>query len=332
MKKVKLLSIVSMLLIVLSGCGSTTSAKNLHDQEVLNIAIAPTNDPEIVQLAADLWTEQLNTIFKDMGYTLDVNITIATDPAAITAGVASGQTDVGFVPASNYVIAKAANPDDISVFMQGTRNDRNSDGSEDTTKLAGDYDSALYINTEVYENEGMDTWTNEQFAEWVSNGESTIAVSSYTSPASYIWPVNFLLDNSMDPNAVNWSKVDNNFTALQQVADGNADATFSYFGVNQDIINSENENYANINETTTIAVQNVGQVRVPNDVTILNSKFDEESRNAIFSAYETMASTPEGVDALQQAYGWIGVTSVNDDDANWTTVQQYLDASAPYTK
>jgi len=328
----KLITMLTVTVLVLAGCAPTTGTKNLNDIDTLTIAIAPTNNPEVVQEAADLWTEQLTPIFADMGYTFELDIIVAADASAITEGVNSGQIDVGFVPASNYVIAKEKYPETINVLMQGTRYDRQANGDVDKNTTANASDSTLYVNTEVYNELGMETWTNEDYAKWVTSGEADIAVSSYTSPAAYIWPINFLLDNSQDPNSVNWVKVDNNFTAIQQVADGNADATFSYFGVNQDVINTGNENYANINDTTTIAIQNVGQVRVPNDVAIVSAEFDQESQDAIYTAFETMASTEEGSAALNKAYGWVGVTRVYDEDEDWAVVTKYLEASKAYNQ
>ena len=328
----KILAILAVAVLVLAGCSGGSETKSLKDQTTLTIAIAPTNNPEIVQEAANLWKSELTPIFEGMGYNVELDIVIAPDSSAITEGVNSGQIDLGFVPASNYVIAKDKNQDTINVLIQGTRDDRLVDGDVDKTKLAGAYDSALYINTDVYNENSMQDWTNEQIATWVASGDSKIAVSSYTSPASYVWPVNFLLDNSQDPNGVNWSKVDNNYTAIQQVADGNADAAFSYFGVNQDVINTQNANYLNINETTKVAIQNVGQVRVPNDVAIVSAAFDKESQDAIFKAYETMANTESGKDALMKAYGWVGVTRVDDENSDWAIVKQYLDAAKKYNK
>ena len=55
----------------------------------------------------------------------------------------------------SYVIAKDVHGDGINVIMQGTRYDVNKDGSKNPKTIAGDYDSALYINSKVYKEKGM---------------------------------------------------------------------------------------------------------------------------------------------------------------------------------
>ena len=328
----KLATLLSVFVLVLTGCSSKVGTVNLKHLDKLTIAIAPTNDPETVQKAADLWTKELTPIFKDMGYDFDLDIVIATDASAITEGVNSGQMHLGFVPGSSYVIAKDVHGDGINVIMQGTRYDVNKDGSKNPKTIAGDYDSALYINSKVYKEKGMKDWSNKQLAEWVANGESKIATSSYTSGAGFVWPVNFVLDNDQDPEKINWQKTDNHFSSIQGVADGNYDACFAYFGVNNDVATGDNANYKDINKTTTIALQNVGKVRIPNDVAIASGTLDKESQDAIFTAFETMAKTDSGKEALSQAYSWIGVKKVDDSNPDWAVNKTYLDAVKAYNK
>jgi ABC-type phosphate/phosphonate transport system substrate-binding protein len=326
----KLLGLLTVAVLALAGCGS--SEKSLAAEETLTIGITPTTNPEIVQQAADLWTEQLTPIFKDMGYDFELDIVVTPDANATTEGVASGSIGVGFVPASNYLVAEQKNPDAQNVLMQGTRYEYNPDGTKNYEATANAYDSALYVNTDLYNELGMSTWSNEDYAKWLTNGETTVATSSYTSSSSYVWPVNFIVDNNQDPNEINWVKVDNHYSTVQQVADGNADAAFGFLGVNQDVKKQGNENYADIDETVTVAIQNVGQVRVPNDVAIINSEFDEQSQDDIYKAFEIMASTESGREALSKAYNWVGVARVSDEDETWKVVSEYMEVSKKYAK
>lgn len=326
----KILTLLTVMVLALAGCSDGT--KSLADEEVLTIGITPTTSPETAQLAADLWSAELTPIFAEMGYDFELEIIVTPDATATTEGVASGQIDVGFVPTSNYLVAEGKNPDAQSVLMQGLRYDYYDDGVKNTTATAQAYDSSLYINTEVYNELGMESWSDKEFAAWIANGETKVATSSYTSSSSYVWPVNFVVDNGQDPNNINWQKVDNHYSSVQQVADGNADAAFGYLGINQDVKNQGNENYANIDETVTVAVRNVGKVQIPNDVAIINSEFDKKSQDDIFEAFNTMSTTESGVAALSKAYNWIGVTRVDDSDKTWDIVNEYISVSKQYAK
>ena len=77
---------------------------------------------------------------------------------------------------------------------------------------------------------------------------------------------------------------------------------------------------------------NEGDSSLTNAIVIASGTLDKESQDAIFTAFETMAKTDSGKEALSQAYSWIGVKKVDDSNPDWAVNKTYLDAVKAYNK
>ncbi len=205
MKKFKLATLFSLVLIVLLGCGSDNGVdgKNIDELKVSFVPSAPAEDI----LTA---TAPLEDLIKDemgkKGYNIGkVSIDVGTNYEAVGESLASGTTDIGFIPGGTYVLYA---DDGVEPILTATRDalsiesDKATDWNEnEPTKGLSDEDATFYRSLLV----AGPSDKGRELADKVNSGKeltfedlnsANICLQSPSSSSGYLYPA-YMLDEKL---------------------------------------------------------------------------------------------------------------------------------------
>jgi len=117
----KILLFVTMLVFVLAGCSSGDD-KTIEE---LKVTFIPSRDPEEITTMTEPLEQMLIDELATQGYTVnDVTINVSSTYEAAGEALASGTTDVAFIPAGTYVLYEDSGAE---VLLSATRGGLNKD-------------------------------------------------------------------------------------------------------------------------------------------------------------------------------------------------------------
>ncbi len=305
--------------------------------DTLNVAFVPSKDPDEIITATEPLENMLITELAGLGYAVgSVNITVGTTYEAVGEALSAGTADVGLIPGSTYVLYD----DGAEVILTATR-----DGLSKDSDNAADWNDGLA--TEASENQALSyrsliiagpsekgmaladivngggalTWDDVNSANW--------GVMSTTSPAGYVYPTIWLMDN-FDATITDLNSAvasDSYGTAFARLASGQLDVITIYADARRDFAETWNSDYAR--EESIWAETNVIGVTpgIYNDTVSVSKTskiMDEALIEALQTAFINIGNTEEGkeVIAIYSHNGYQVATSADYD--NERTAQQII--------
>ena len=310
-----------------TGASVETTAADVKDVDVLNVAFVPSREPEEIVTATEPLKEMIKKEMLTLGYNInDVNITVGTSFEAVGEGLAAGTIDVGFIPGNTYVLYD----EDAEVLLTATRDGLSidSDSAKDWNDqkptaptenqvtfyraliVAGPSDAGKAVADKVNNGEEL-TWEDLDGLNW--------GVMGPTSPAGYVYPALWIQKN-FGKNITDLAHVvecDSYGTAFARLAQGQIDVLCTYADARRDYVEKWNKEYSMQNsiwdDTNVIGVTE----GIYND-TISGSKvstvmMDEDFKAAFKQAMINIGNTEEGKEVIN-IYSHKGYVEAQDSD------------------
>lgn len=327
MKKFKLATLFSLVLLVFFGCGSNGST-NSKEIDELSISFVPSAPAEDILTA----TEPLEGLIKDQmakeGYTIDkVNIDVGTNYEAVGESLASGTTDIGFIPGGTYVLYA---DDGVEPILTATRDGLSIDSEKaidwnknEPTEGLSDEDATFYRSLLI----AGPTEKGQELSKKVNDGKelsfddinsANICLQSPSSSSGYLYPA-YLLEEKFGKKVSDLSSTvtTNGYgDALGRLAAGQCDLAPIYADARRDYEEDWTSTYNRSKdiwaETDVVAVTD----GIMNDTISIskNSKiYSEDFVKAFQQAMIEIAKTDAGKDVIA-IYSHKGYMIANPDD------------------
>ena len=331
MKKLLTVLLAVLMVLGLAACGNKPADEPVVDDktiDTLTISFVPSKDADVILTAAEPLKDILKAKLAEKGYTVNnVDISVGTDYSASGEGMISGSIDIGFIPASTYVLY---HPDGVELLCEALRfgvGDANhkvidpKDGiapwnegiTTDADGMATGYASLIYVNiatekgADLYEKAvaGTLTWEDVDSAAWY--------VCSSTSSAGYVYPSIWLNDNFGEGAGAGKKTVadlsnvtpDGSYANMMAaLLTGQVDVTVGYADVRKDAASTENFEAAYADEIAAGTYANVWDVVK----VIAVSPYIMNDTISVAPQSKDPKMTPEFVKALQESFIEIGQT------------------------
>lgn len=331
----KLLTVLLAVLMVfgLAACnngGSNNGGNTADDKTIdtLTISFVPSKDADVILTAAEPLKELLKAKLAEKGYTVNnVDISVGTDYSASGEGMISGSIDIGFLPASTYVLYQ---PDGVNLLVEALRygvgdatgkvidpkegiDPWNAGITTDSTDMATGYASLIYVN--IATEKGADLYEKAQAGTltWDDVNSATWYVCSSTSSAGYVYPSLWLNNNfgegvgSTKKTVADLANVvpDGSYANMMNaLLTDQVQVTVGYADVRKDAASTENFEAAYADEIAAGTYENVW------DIIKVIAVSDYIMNDTICVADESVdpKMTPEFVKALQDSFIELGQT------------------------
>lgn len=332
MKKLFTVLLAVLMVLSLAACssngGNEEAGADANTIDTLTISFVPSKDADVILTAAEPLKELLKSKLAEKGFTVNnVDISVGTDYSASGEGMISGSIDIGFLPASTYVLY---HEDGANLLVEALRNGVgdatgkvidpkdgiapwNAGITTDSTDMATGYASLIYVNiatekgAELYDKAvaGTLTWEDVDSATWY--------VCSSTSSAGYVYPSLWLNNNfgegagSTKKTVADLSNVipDGSYANMMNaLLTGQVDVTVGYADVRKDAASTENFEAAYADEIAAGTYSNVW------DIVKVIAVSDYIMNDTICVADQKVdpKMTPEFVTALQESFIELGQT------------------------
>ncbi len=307
---------------------STEEAGNIAIDK-LSVAFVPSKDPDEIITATEPLENMLITELAGLGYDVgEVVITVGTTYEAVGEALSAGTADVGLIPGSTYVLYD----DGAEVILTATR-----DGLSKDSDNAADWNDGLA--TEASENQALSyrsllvagpSEKGMELAEIVNGGgeltwddinSANWGVMSTTSPAGYVYPTIWLMDN-YDATITDLASAvtcDSYGTAFARLASGQLDVICIYADARRDFESGWNTDYAreaSIWEETNVIGVTPGIYNDTVSVSKSSKIMDDAMIEALQTAFINIGNTEEGkeVIAIYSHNGYQVATSADYDN------------------
>ncbi len=330
MKKLFTVLVSVLMVLTLAACSSNNNEPAADDKTIdtLTISFVPSKDADVILTAAEPLKDLLKTKLAEKGYTVNnVDISVGTDYSASGEGMISGSIDIGFLPASTYVLY---HEDGANLLVEALRYGvGDADGkvidpkegiapwnagiTTDAKDMVTGYASLIYVNiatekgAELYDKavNGTLTWDDVNSATWY--------VCSSTSSAGYVYP-SLWLNNNFGEGAGSTKKTvadlanvipDGSYANMMNaLLTGQVDVTVGYADVRKDAASTENFEAAYADEIAAGTYANVW------DIVKVIAVSDYIMNDTICVSDEKVdpKMTPDFVKALQDTFIELGQT------------------------
>lgn len=321
-------------LALLAGCSSNSGSDTNQSQsqnasktiETLKIAFVPSRDPETIVTTTEPLKELLKKELAKEGYDVkNVDISVGTSFDAVGEALASGSSDIGFLPGGTYVLYDK----EVDVLLTATRDNLLKDstnpkdwndgketgrGTEQATSykgliIAGPTEKGKELAAKI--NSGQElTWDELNSAKWGVLGTS--------SSSGYIYPTLWLQEKYGKgiSDLQNVVQSDSYASSAARLASGQIDIMVGYADVRNDYAKKWTSDYGRsediFKETNVIGVT----PDIYND-TISVSKsspiVDDAFKEAFANAMMNIAKTDEGKEIIK-IYSHKGYKKANASD------------------
>jgi phosphonate transport system substrate-binding protein len=275
------------------GCGSNgnTGAQNYVPKE-LNVQFVPSQNN-----AQDLEakTKPLeNLLSKQLG--IPVHVTVSTTYSTIIEAMASKQVDVGFIPATGYILAHDQKHA-ADIILQATRYGVHQPDGAPTNQLVSSYRAEILVRkdsgiTNISQLKGK-----------------KIAWQDPTSPAGYVWPAVELKEHGIDPlKDLQGVTMQGHGPALMALLNGQVDAA----AVFEDARNLIKKDVPDVFDKL---VPIYFTQPIPNDTICVRTDMSPEWRKKIQQAFIDIADAkknPEGHAIIKSIYTHEGYVIADD--------------------
>ncbi len=295
--------------------GATSSGTETQDGSIaidtLRIAFVPSKDPDEIITATAPLENMLKEELSTLGYSVGtVNITVGTTYEAVGEALSAGTADIGLIPGSTYVLYD----DGAEVILTATRDGLNKDSdnpadwndglpTEASDEQALSYRSLMIAGPSAKGMALADIINGGEALSWDDINSANWGVMSTTSPAGYVYPTIWMMEN-YDKKLTDLASAvasDSYGTAFARLASGQLDAIMIYADARRDFADTWNTDYAreaSIWEETNVIGVTPG---IYNDTVSVskNSKImDEAFVEALQTAFINIGNTDEGKEVI----------------------------------
>lgn len=359
----KLLTVLLAVLMVLGLSACTGKGEETVDDktiDTLTISFVPSKDADVILTAAEPLKELLKAKLAEKGFTVNnVEISVGTDYSASGEGMISGSIDIGFLPASTYVLY---HPDGANLLVEALRYGIagedgkvidpsegiapwNAGKTQNAEGMVTGYASLIYVN--IASEKGADLYEKAQAGTltWEDVDSATWYVCSSTSSAGYVYPSLWLNNNfgegvgSTKKTVADLSNVipDGSYANMMNALLTNqVDVTVGYADVRKDAASTENFEAAYADEIAAGTYDNVWDIikviavsdYIMNDTICVSDqsvdpKMTPEFVTALQEAFLELGQTEEGL-ACVQPYAHMGYQVGQDSDYDSTRAANAL--------
>ncbi len=285
--------------------GSKEALSDSKTIDNLRVYYVPSREPSEIITETEPLKELLKTELAKEGYTVNnVEIQVGTSYEAVGVALSAGTADVGLIPANTYLlyddgcdVILTATRDGLSVDSDDPRDWNNNEPitASDVQAvgyralmIAGPSEKAQAIRAKVNAGEKL-SWDDLNNANW--------AVMSSTSPAGYVYPTIWLMDNYDGKTIADLAhtvQADSYGSAFARLASGQIDILVTYADARRDYEDDWTTNYgrsADIwEETDVIGVTPMiynDTVSVSKTSPIMTAEFIEALQNAFMRLNQT---------------------------------------------
>lgn len=262
------------------------------------LALAPSATTTELLAGGDLVAAEITRL---TGYT--VQVTVPTNYAALVEAMGSGNAHIGFLPTVPYIVA----------YYKGYA----------TIGLITLRNGADHYAFEVLVNQArLDDGTFKSYYDAVAGANTADAATAlaqfagkrpcYTDPLSssgYLVPAGFLKSNNISTLAGAWVQGHPNVVKSVYVSPKGEVCDFGTVYV--DARTAITKDFPDVNDK--VAVVWVSDAIIPNDTIAMAANLPADVRANLVAAFETIASTPEGLTLLKNGGYSIGGLKVVDD-------------------
>ena len=343
-KKLSTLLALSLVLSLLSGCGSKEAAQAGTSSEAegpivvkeLNIAFAPYDSSETIMAATEPLCAMLQEKLLEKGYDVqNINLSVGASYEAVGEALSAGSADVGFISGGTYTLYS----DDCDVLLTALRSAYSKDSENpadwnDGTPgeytgemstyyrsiiLAGPSEKGQALAAKVNAGEEL-TWEELSGATWV--------VMSASSASGYIYPSLWLNERygktiSDLPNVV---QADSYATSMARLASGQADIAVGFAHLQYkyaDQWTSEFGGTAPVWEQTSVLGVTQGIYNDTVSVSKASDVMTDDFRQAFGQSMIEIGETEEGLSIIQ-TFAHTGYTFAQDSDYDGERAAQEL--------
>ncbi len=193
----KLVAGLATLVLVLTGCGSSS------DIDTLSVSFVPSAPADEIMAAAAPLEDMLKTQMAEFGYNIEnVDITVGTSYESVGEALTAGTTDIALIPGGTFVlyeddgaeIALTATRSGLSVDSDNPQ-DWNVAPTENTEDTATFYRSLIVAGPSEYGRKLATKIDNGEELTYEDLDQATWCVQSPSSSAGYLYPTLWLTQN-----------------------------------------------------------------------------------------------------------------------------------------
>jgi phosphonate transport system substrate-binding protein len=223
---------------------------------------------------------------------------------ALIEAMGAGLVHVGILRASSYILAHEEGAANIILSSQSYNRDEFGNILYAEPLISG-YCSQLVVASDS----GITS---------VSDLEGkTIAISAFTSFASFIWPANFLVDNGLDPMLdVTWIQTGSYNASVEAVLNGDVDAAFIY----KDARAYMTDQYPDIYDEVIYVLDTE---LIPMDTISVTPSMEQSLIDMIVQAFLNISNNPNKIDIMRDTYNHDGYAIALDSD--YDLLRTYLE-------
>lgn len=287
---------------LVAGCGSNGStAKQDYVPKELNVQFVPSqNNAQDLEAKTKPLEDLLS---KQLG--IPVHVTVSTTYSTIIEAMASKKVDVGFIPATGYILAHDQKHA-ADLILQATRFGVHQPDGAPTTDLVSSYRAEILVRkdsgiTDISQLKGK-----------------KIAWQDPTSPAGYVWPAVELKQHGIDPvKDLQGVTMQGHGPAMMALLNGQVDAA-AVFEDARNIIKKD------VPDVFDKLVPIYFTQPIPNDTICVRTDMSPEWRTKIQQAFIDIADAtknPQGHEIIKSIYTHEGY--VKADDSVFNTARDY---------
>lgn len=256
----KLLTAMLVLTLAVSGVFAQGAKEAADEKTIENLSVyyVPSREPAEIITVTEPLKELLKAELLKEGYTVkNVEITVGTTYEAVGVALGAGTADIGLIPANTYLLYE----DGCDVILTATRFGLSVDSDDPRDWNNNEPITAAETQTVGYRALMIagPSETGKRLAEKVNRGEkltwddvnsATWSVMNTTSPAGYVYPTIWLMQNYDGKTIGDLAHAvtsDSYGTAFARLASGQVDILCTYADARRDQVSKWNDSYGKTN-------------------------------------------------------------------------------------
>lgn len=309
--KIKVFAVFFITLVLLTGCGTSTgSGETSKDIDQIKISFVPSAPAEDIMTATKPLEDLIKEEMSKMDYTIgSVSIDVGTSYEAVGEALASGTTDLGFIPGGTYVLYEedgvepilTATRDGLSKDFEDAKSWNNGEPTEPNKEEPATYYRSLTVAGPSEKGQELaDKVNNDEEITWEDLDSANVCVQSPSSSSGYLYPAKKIIDTYEGKTIDDLSSVVETKgypDALGRLASGQCDITPIYADARMDYqkdwTTTYNRDKSIWEETNVIAVTDPimnDTISISANSSLYSEQFIEDFQTAMMN----IAKTDEG--------------------------------------